>query len=96
MLTNKPNEIALEELIKLSGRYLSYQEFVELIPSSLSDQINSNIYYTICEGNNRGKTIRKLKKEFDRADKEFKSRRQRIINMLSFEFEENEWTLLPY
>ena len=41
MLTNKPNEIALEELIKLSGRYLSYKEVVELIPSSLSDQITA-------------------------------------------------------
>jgi hypothetical protein len=90
MLTNNHNEIALEELIKLSGRYLSYQEFVEQIPSSLSDQINSNIYYTICEGNNRSKTIRKFKKQFDRADREFKSRRQRIINMLSFQFEEVE------
>ena len=90
MLTNNHNEIALEELIKLSGRYLSYQEFVELIPSSLSDQINSNIYYTICEGNNRGKTIRKLKKEFDRADKEFKWRRNQVLEMLAFQFEENE------
>ena len=90
MLTNKPNEIALEELIKLSGRYLSYQEFVELIPSSLSDQINSNIYYTICEGNNRGKTIRKLKKEFDRADKEFKWRRNQVLEMLAFQFEGEE------
>ena len=90
MLTNKPNEIALEELIKLSGRYLSYQEFVELIPSSLSDQINSNIYYTICEGNNRGKTIRKLKKQFDRADSEFKWRRNQVLEMLAFQFEGNK------
>ena len=90
MLTNNHNEIALEELIKLSGRYLSYQEFVEQIPSSLSDQINSNIYYSICDGDTRGKTIRKYKKQFDKADKEFKLRRQQIINMLSFQFEKEE------
>ena len=90
MLTNNHNEIALEELIKLSGRYLSYQEFVELIPSSLSDQINSNIYYTICEGNNRGKTIRKLKKQFDRADSEFKWRRNQVLEMLAFQFDVEE------
>ncbi len=90
MQPHNQNDVALETLIKISGRYFSYKEFLKLIPSALSEQINSNVYYSICNGETKGKTIRKLKKEFDRADKEFKSRRQRIINMLSFEFEENE------
>ena len=90
MQPHNQNDVALETLIKISGRYLSYKEFLKLIPSALSEQINSNVYYSICNGETRGKTIRKLKKQFDRADSEFKSRRQRIINMLAFQFEENE------
>ena len=90
MLTNNHSEIELEELIKLSGKYLSYSEFIEMIPPTLAEQINSNEFYRICDGKTKGKTVRKLKKQFDRADSEFKSRRQRIINTLSFEFEEQE------
>ena len=90
MQPHNQNDVALETLIKISGRYLSYKEFLKLIPSALSEQINSNVYYSICNGETRGKTIRKLKKEFDRADSEFKWRRDQVINMLSFQFEGEE------
>ena len=90
MTFNKQDEVALEELIKLSGKYLSYSEFIEMIPPTLAEQINSNEFYRICDGKTKGKTVRKFKKQFDKADREFKWRRNQVLEMLAFQFEGNK------
>ena len=90
MLTNNHSEIELEELIKLSGKYLSYSEFIEMIPPTLAEQINSNEFYRICGGKTKGKTVRKFKKQFDKADREFKWRRNQVLEMLAFQFDVEE------
>ena len=86
---DKHDEVALEEIIKLSGKYLSYEEFIRQIPS-LSDVVHSNKYYKICNGETRGKTVRQLKKQFDKSRDEFEKRRNEIYDMLDFVFEEVE------
>ncbi len=89
MTFDKHDEVALEEIIKLSGRYLSHDEFIRRIPS-LSDVVNSNVFYTVCEGQTKRKTKRELKKQFDKSEEEFDRRRNEIYDMLDFVFEEQE------
>ena len=89
MTFDKHDEVALEEIIRLSGRYLSHDEFIRRIPS-LSDVVNSNVFYTVCEGQTKVKTKRELKKQFDKSEEEFNRRRNEIYDMLDFVFEEQE------
>ena len=89
MTFDKQDEVALEEIIKLSGRYLSHEEFIKRIPS-LSDVVNRTAFYNVCDGETRGKTIRQLKKQFDKGREEFDRRRNEVFDMLDFVFEEQE------
>ena len=86
---NQDEVASLEEIIQLSGRYLSHDEFIRRIPS-LSDVVNSNVFYSVCKGETKGKTKRELKKQFDKSEEEFARRRNEIYEMLDFVFEEVE------
>jgi hypothetical protein len=48
------------------------------------------VFYTVCEGETKGKTKRELKKQFDKSEEEFDRRRNEIYDMLDFVFEEQE------
>ena len=89
MTFDKQDEVALEEIIKISGKYLSHDEFIRRIPS-LSDVVNSNVFYTVCDGKTKVKTKRELKKQFDKSEDEFARRRNEVYEMLDFVFEEQE------
>ena len=89
MTFDKQDEVALEEIIKLSGKVLSHDEFIKHVPS-LSDVVNSNVFYTVCKGETKGKTKRELKKQFDKGREEFDRRRNEVYEMLDFVFEEVE------
>ena len=89
MTFDKQDEVALEEIIKISGKYLSHDEFIRRIPS-LSDVVNRTAFYKVCDGETRGKTIKQLKKQFDKGREEFDRRRNEVFDMLDFVFEEQE------
>ena len=92
MSLNEDDVVALEELIKRVGQYLSYAEFKKE-NSDLAEIISQQVFYRICKGNTKEINIRQLKRTYlqkptEEFEKDLERRRRIIKDMLDFEVEQ--------
>ena len=81
------NEFELTELVRMVGRYLSYQEFVKDNPD-LAEQVNQAFFYKICAGDTKERNVRELKRTYlkqqtEAFEEDIASRRNAVKQMLS-------------
>ena len=81
------NEFELTELIKMAGRYFSYEEFVKDNPD-LAEQVNQAFFYKACEGDTKERNVRELKRTYlkqptEAYEEDLASRRNAVKQMLS-------------
>ena len=81
------DEFELTELIKMAGRYVSYQEFAKNNPD-LAEEVSQDFFYRVCAGDTKEKNVRELKRTYlkqqtEAFEEDLASRRNAVKQMLS-------------
>ena len=85
-MANQYDEFELTELIKMAGRYMSYNEFAKDNPD-LAEEVSQDFFYRVCGGDTKERNVRALRRTYlDKHQRAFEEdlagRRNAVKQML--------------